>query len=89
MPNTSLITPYSEHASSPQGRSSNGHTTFITDLGSRLTSRKFLLAVIAGLSAYERGETTIAVAIAALYVVVEGGVDIVSEKRSRVTEPGL
>ena len=54
--------------------------TTIASLAARLTSRKFLLAVVAGLSAYERGETTVAVAIAALYVLVEGAHDVVAAK---------
>lgn len=48
----------------------------------KLTSRKFLLAVIAGLSAYERGETLAAVAIAALYVVAEASVDAINSVKS-------
>lgn len=83
MPATNLITPYSESASSPQAPSSRGPMPItISSLFAKLTSRKFLLALIAGLSAYERGETLAAVAIAALYVVAEASVDAINSVRS-------
>lgn len=83
MPATNWITPYSAPASSSRAVSSRGPmNTTIASLAARLTSRKFLLAVVAGLSAYERGETTVAVAIAALYVLVEGAHDVVVAKHA-------
>jgi hypothetical protein len=42
----------------------------------KLSSRKFLLAVIAGLVALNQGETLAGIAIAALYVLVEGAGDV-------------
>ena len=47
----------------------------MNDLITRLTSRKFLLAVAAAGAAYDRGETIAAAVVVGLYVAAEAAID--------------